>query len=264
VEVPNPDSFGADLEDEVLNNSQAAYREILCGKAERQLTGLNWVVVSTPCDVHGASIDSLLGGSLGTYGTNWLMYKQTDYTGSNNNDMVMMDKDNDSMEPGKGYWLIVDVDKTMKMNTAVGGLSATTTQAKTNFTGFGSSSDSFEQVMEYSGASKLPDSQTDRKTKIMLGNPFIRTFKSGQIYFNNDALSQYYPLADANTANYVEQTLYAHDDSGLSAATSYYAITPAGTPGFGDAVDPMLGFWMLIKQSSGSANNSITYPLEKK
>ena len=253
-----------DLIDEITTNGEAAYREILCGKAELDLTAYHWVVVSAPCDTGTATIGDLFSASLGTYGTNWLMYEQIAYTGGNSADMKPMTELESTMKPGKGYWLIVDADKTMKMDTTATGISATVTQAKTDFNGIGVNDDTFDQVMEY-GSPKLPNSQTDRKTKIMLGSPFFKTFNSGRIHFSNDALGQgYKPMADSAVTPYAEQIFYAHDSADLSATTSYYAITPAGTPGFGDEITPMLGFWMLIKQNSGSAGNSITYPFMKK
>ena len=68
--------------------------------------------------------------------------------------------------------------------------------------------------------------------------------------------------ADGTISSYVEQVLYVHNTADLG-SNSYEPITPAGRPGFGERVDPMLGFWMLIKQDSNSTGNSITYPLEK-
>ncbi|SFV58246.1 internalin, putative [hydrothermal vent metagenome] len=276
IDKPDPDNGGTKLEDEITGNDEAAYREILCGKAQRELTPFNWVVVSVPCDTGSATISDLFGTSLGTYGDNdnWVMYRQnTQYTGSNSNDMEEMAA-TDTMVPGKGYWLIVDDSKkdantgkvTMKLDETVSGITGQTAMdPKSNYGGVGTNDDGFDEVMGYNN---LPDSQNGIKSKVMIGNPFVRTIHLGRIYYSNDTLGQtYYPMTDAtHTGTYVEQYFYAHDDTDLT-STGYIALDPNSTPGFGDAADPMLGFWMLIKDDAvsgtSSTGNAITYPFEK-
>ena len=267
-----------DLLNETGDTTEVAYREILCGKAERQITPLNWVVVSVPCDTGTATISDLFGASLGTYGdnNNWVMYKQnTNYTGDNTQDMVQMSA-SDTLEMGKGYWLIVDNTNagpdgnvTLKLNTAAAGINGKTPSvAKTGFGNVGTSDNGFDEVL----SKTLPDSQSDRKTKIMLGNPFVRNIHSGRIYYSNDSLGQnYYDFTDAtNLDSYVERILYMHDSPDLKPGTGgnngeYIAVSP-DTPGFGDTIAPMYGYWMLIKQDGGTTvtGNAITMPFEKK
>lgn len=278
------DDPSTDLENETGDTTEVAYREILCGKAERKLTPFNWVVVSVPCDTGTASISDLFSGSLGTYGdnNNWVMYKQnTQYTGSNTYDMVQMSA-SDTLEMGKGYWLIVDGNntdpdgnKTMKLDTSAAGIQGKTPSVnKTNYGGVGTNDDGFDEVfaMDSSQGNGLPDSQSDRKTKIMLGNPFVRNIHSGRIYYSNDDIGQtYYPFTDStNLDGYVERILYMHDSPDLKPGAGgnngeYIAVSP-DTPGFGDTIAPMYGYWMLIKQDSGThvTGNAITMPFEKK
>ena len=267
---PDPDgNGGGNLQDDNASNHEAAYREFLCGKAQRSLTAGNWVVVSVPCDTGSATISDLFSGSLGNYGEpeddgHWVMYKQnTNYTGENNSDMVKM-SGSEGMVQGKGYWLITDQNITMKLNTAVVN-GKTPTIPKTD-PGVGDGDPGFTEVF---APYDLPNAQTDRKTKVMLGNPFALPIHSGRIYYDNASLSGYVSFANiAPGDTYVEYILYTHDspdltENDINHGGGYVPVTPAGTPGFGDAIDPMVGYWMLLKQGSGATGNKVVMPFEK-
>ncbi|SFV90145.1 Calcium-binding protein [hydrothermal vent metagenome] len=262
------DDPSSDLKNETGNTDEVAFREILCGQAKRDLIEYHWVVVSVPCDTGDATIVDLFGSSLGEYGDDkhWVMYKQIDYTGSNSNDMELMAED-DTLEVGKGYWLITDSNVTLELNTSVSGIAKTGTDDKSNYDNVGVNDSSFDSVV----AKTLPDSQSDRKTKIMLGNPFVRGIHSARLYYINDDYSSYYDFTNSDKLDdYVERVLYMHDSADLGAGSGgndgeYIAVVP-DTPGFGDIIAPMYGYWMLIKEDNGTTvtGNKITMPFEKK
>lgn len=275
--VDTPDT---NLENETGDTAEMGYREILCGRAERTLTPMHWVVFSAPCNTGSATISDLFGNSLGAYGENnhWVMYRQnTSYTGSNTDDMELMTA-NDTLEVGKGYWLIVDNSHagadgnvTMKLDTSIlanfpsGSTGKTPTLPKGNY-GIGAGDDVFDEVHEIDW---LPDAQNGKKTKIMLGNPFVRTYHAGRIYYENSSMSAYDAIIESTIGNYVEQVFYMHDSPDLKPGTGgnngeYIAVTPSGTPGFGDTIAPMYGYWMLLKPDTGATGNKITMPFEKK
>ena len=269
TDQPNPDGGGSgNLQDDNASNNEAAYREFVCGKAQRNLTAGHWVVVSIPCDTGSATIEQLFGNSLGAYGDNnhWVMYRQNaNYTGKNGSDMELMSA-SDTMVQGKGYWLITDRNVTLRLDRSyVQGV--TPTQPKGNYSGVGTNDMGFNEVFApYS----LPASQSDRKTKVMLGNPFALPIHSGRIYYENSSIS-YKAFADITTNDqYVENIFYTHDSPDKTEKTiadggGYKAIVPNGTPGFGDAINPMVGYWMLIKQDSGTpvTGNNVIMPFEK-
>jgi hypothetical protein len=107
----------------------------------------------------------------------------------------------------------------------------------------------------------LPDSQNDRKTKVLIGNPFRKKFQLSDMHYNHHG-GTFYPTGNAAIDAYVESTVYAHDSSDRSSSNNeYIAITP--TPGFEDTVDPMVGFFLLMKVDSSEQSNSVVFPLEK-
>ena len=114
VTVPNPDDGGSQLEDEISGNNQAAYREFLCGKANLTLTHMQWRIITFSCDTKDNNINDILGGTLGTYGTDWVMYMQS---GTDQFEVSPTHKNTDkerlvstaNVHPGKGYWIIADL-----------------------------------------------------------------------------------------------------------------------------------------------------------
>jgi hypothetical protein len=260
VNEPNPDSSGQ-LTDEITGNNEAAYREILCGRAERSLTADHWVVISVPCNtggINGIDISTLFGGSLGQYcdGTtpcNWVMYRHT--AGSSypldNSDMEKIPS-TDGLTQGEGYWLITDHDVNLTMNTTG---ASQTVMDDANDTAYNISSPYFDKVYGYT----LPDSQDTIETKVMIGNPFVRGFNLANMNYSHNSAA-YTGMNNADES-YVRRTVYAHDDADKT-ANGYIPIVP-GTPGFTDDISTMLGYWIIMK-SGDTLNNAITYPFEKR
>lgn len=70
-------------------------------------------------------------------------------------------------------------------------------------------------------------------------------------------------MGDANIDAFVESTVYAHDSSETSSLNNeYIAITPV-TPGFTDTIDPMTGFFLLMRVDANAQSNNVLFPLEK-
>jgi hypothetical protein len=258
--VDTPLSVLQDILD--ISDSEVDYRQFnTCGPSRLALTQYQWKIISFGCDTGTNSIDALLSGSLGTYGTNWIMWEQVAYTGSNSADLVPMDA-TDTVQPGKGYWIITDNDVNMTVDLGANEdvISETPVVPKTDFTNV--TGTAFDDVMGYS----LPNSQNDRKTKVILGNPFRKKFQLSDMHYNTGHNGvTYYPMGDtANIGDYVEFTVYAHDSTDRSSANDQYIAIPTDTPGFTDRVDPMMGFFLLIKvDPMAPQSNDVIFPLEK-
>lgn len=271
------------LHDETSTVGDRGYREIKCGKASIDLEPLHWIVVSAPCDTHDANISDLFGGSLGAYGDknndgtggHWLMFKQISYTGHNNIDMQVMEA-NETMEIGKGYWLIVDDSQAdangivhMQLNENAPGINGITPAVDKSTYSVGAGDNEFDKVINNPIA--LPDSNSSRKVKVMLGNPFVRHMHSTRIYYDSDAVGSYKTLPDTTVGNYVEQVLYKHNSpdrqagrQGDSVANDgEYIPVDATTPGIDKKLSPMDGYWMLLKPGSAT-DNKVIVPFEKK
>ena len=266
INNPNPDNGYSQLLDELLNNNEAAYRELLCGDVTVHLTAMQWKVISFSCDTGSNGIDDLLKDSLGTYGDNddWVMYEQldADYTGNRNSDMRLMNA-GDPVIPGKGYWIISATDKDAHVKSLTG-MDKTTVSDKSIYALDPTVNTSvFESVKLY----PLPNTDSTKLKKIMLGNPFHKKFQLSDMFFKNSANNgnKFYPMTDTaatHNGDFVEHVVYAHDSSDVSNdPLQYIAITPE-TPGFGDIVEPMIGFWLKLKPENNLGNNFILYPLE--
>ena len=225
-----------------------------CQDTVTELTAYQWKVVSFPCDTGSNGVEALLGDSLGTYGNddNWVMYQQeSDFSGTSSS-MVMMEY-NDTVVPGKGYWIITDENKTMSIDETLSGLSSTSEQSSSNL---GISDGNFDNIH----LKDLPNSSSGERLKVMLGNPFPLKFSLENMYFNNSNQgTTYYPMGNATNDTYIEKTVYVHDTADRS-GTSYEARV-SGTPGFEGDIRLMEGFWVILE--TGSGENNITYPLEK-
>jgi len=258
----------SDLQD-ILNDTdtEVDYRYFnTCGPSTVALKAFQWKIISFGCNTGNNSIATLLEDSLGDYGTStgqhWVMSKQIAYTGNNTNDMERIENpDVETVTPGRGYWIITDRDRnlTVSLKATDGPITQTATEAKGNYTGVSGSA--FDEVMYYD----LPNSQADRKTKVMIGNPFHKKFQLSDKHYNTGHNGvTYYPMGDiSNIGDYVEMTVYAHDSSDISSANDeYIAITPT-TPGFDDTVEPMVGYFLLMKVDASEQSNSVVFPLEK-
>jgi len=271
INNPDPDKGYSQLLDELVNNHEAAYREAGCGPAEVTLTHLQWKVISFPCDLGSNTIADILGGpsGLGTYGNDddWVMYQQAsgDYSGR-----TTMMSATDTVTSAKGYWIIADLGgagntKTVRVNKLLPGVSKTVTSSKGLYALDPNVDTSVFEDVHLQG---LPDTDDVEPKKIMLGNPFYKKFQLSDVFFRNSANAGglYYPMTDTlatHNGDFVEDVVYAHDSSDTSNdKNQYIAITP-GTPGFGDVVEPMIGFWLRLKPESHKGNNNLLFPFEK-
>jgi hypothetical protein len=278
VEVPNPDSFGADLEDEVTGNNEAAYREFLCGKNRITLTHLQWRIISFSCDTGaGNGIEALIGGTngLGTYGNDWVMYKQSGSDGfevnaaHKNTNKLMMTSD-EHVVPGKGYWIIVDTsgnpnavgnEINVTINKTLSGISPVLT-VDTSDVDVVITDPSFTKVHVYN----LPNNEMNQGgdvKKYMVGNPFPFAFQLSDLYFKHTGES-YKRMGDSFNDTYINSIVYKHDSPETGPITGYTAIDPA-TPGFNGSVQPMEGFFIKIEPIVGdNLVNHFAFPLMNK
>ena len=255
---PDPD-VSNQTDDEISSNGEAAYREAACGPAEVSLTAYQWKTFSFACDTGTNTIETLLGDALGVYGDNadWVMYRQSgSYTGKPSSDFTLMSA-SDTVIAGTGYWIITNADKIAKIKRPLGGIDRSATVPASNFTGIPTTGQRFSEVMAY----QLPDSSTTAAKKVLIGNPFLKKFQLSDLYYQNDAKSiNYVSTTTLLSGDPMEPVVYIKDSSDTTSG-NYIAITPE-TPGLGDVVPTMQGFW--IKLNSGNSNsNTITFPYEK-
>ena len=234
-----------------------------CEEVKRSLSAYHWTLVSFPCQTGNNGIEALLGSALGTYGDeeDWVMYEQTgadDYIGTNTQKR-MLDA-NDTVEPGKGYWIITADDREMIIDHTLAGLSFT---SESNASDVGISDDDFTTLYRR----ELPRSDSDDNKTIMLGNPFAQSIQLDNVYFSHDSNdSGYHPMNESDdsaenpNAPYIKGTVYTFDKESTS-HNDYVAITPE-TPGFGDRIKPMTGFFILLK-AGDTGTNYLTFPYEK-
>ena len=228
------------------------------------MTAYQWKTISFPCETGANGIEELLGASLGTYGdeANWVVYEQTgSYKADGKSETRLMDA-GDPVEPGNGYWIIADADKTAKITRPLGSISQTATVVPdgTNYPGVPVSGAAFAEVMPYDD---LPDSDSTDPRILMIGNPFFKKFQLSDIYYQNAAMgtTDYVSTATLTSGTSpLEPTVYIKDSSDITTG-NYTAIVPE-TPGFSDEIPTMQGFW--IKLNAGNTDtNKITYPFEK-
>ena len=246
-----------DLVNYVGDTTEVAYREFdACGNFKWNLTSMQWKTISVPCTID-EGIDVVFA-SLGTYGDSgkWVMYEQTTtYTGKPANDFVSPMSATAQMLPGKGYWIITDHDASVQVDPTV--LTTTLTSVSLPLA-HAVTSPNFTQVHTFSG---LPNSSSTDEQKVMLGNPYSTAFHVGDLFVSNNGGTNFYPLYDTSNTSFTNDTVYIYDDVGTS-ITNYVPKTAAGTPGFGDAINPGIGFWYrLVSGSTG--NNQIDYPLAR-
>jgi hypothetical protein len=269
--ITDPKPSAGFMEDEYSgnNDTQAAYREFMCGKGLTTLTAYNWRLISVPCDTGSNDIDTLFGGTsgLGTYGTNWVMYEQSGTDGYETNDThpntdKRMLQATDILELGKSYWIITDANHTVTIDRNLTGLAPTVT---TDASGLGVSSDAVKEV----NVTALPDNAMrygGEVKKYMAGNPFPYAFLVKNLYFKHGSGS-YNPMGDSANDTYIDPTFYKHDssdtsDKNTSAGGGYEAVNPA-TPGFDKGgIKAMEGFFIKIeKVDNDTGANSFAYPL---
>ena len=269
VDEPDPDKNGQ-LQDEVKNNDEAAYREFLCGKALITLTAYNWRMISLPCNTGSNTVSDIFGPSLGNYGddADFVVYEQTgadnyEVNSSHTNTQKRMLAATDTLSQGKSYWIITDADHSVTIPKTLSGLTPTSTKNADDST-IGISDPDFTKVHQ----SSLPDNlvtQSGNDKKYMAGNVFPFAFNLRDLYFSHGGGSgSYYPMGDSNNDNYIESTVYTHDSNETGPSTGYIALDPA-TPGFDQgSIRPMEGFFIkLLGSTSDQSSNAFAYPLNQ-
>jgi photosystem II stability/assembly factor-like uncharacterized protein len=232
-----------------------------CEEVNHPLKSYQWSLVSFPCNTGDNTISDLLGNALGTYGddANWIMYEQTgsdDYKGDNT-DKRLMDA-NDTVVPGKGYWIITDGNKTMTIDHTLPNLSFTT---ETDVSDLNISDVNFTTLFQM----QLSDSDADSIKKMILGNPFPEAIHLNNVYFShNHANDGYHPMSTDTDENnnpnalYIEGDVYTTDEN---SSDIYIAISP-DTPGFSNVIEPMTAFYIELK-SGETGTNYLALPHEE-
>jgi len=280
IDEPDPDDNGQ-LADEISGNHEAAYREFLCGKALTTLTEYQWKLISLPCDTGTNTVQDIFS-ILGTYGDNFVLYKQTgndnyevnETTGSSykNTEKSMLNAD-DTLELGISYWIIYDngngtsgeeINITIDKN--LNDLSPTLA-TDANDSSIDINDPDFSKVYIHT----LPNNHMNNAgwvKKYMAGNPFPFAFELSDLYFSHGGASgSYKPMGDTSNDIYISPTFYKHDssdttDKNVSSGGGYEAVN-AGTPGFENGgIKAMEGFFIkLPEENSDTDNNFFAYPL---
>ena len=278
VNEPDPDESGQ-LQDEIPGNHEAAYREFLCGKNRTTLTHFQWKIISFCCDTNAGStplgISDLLSNDLGTYGTDWVVFKQSgtdqfEVNSSHRNTTKVQLSATDKVVPGKGYWIIADLggagnEKNITIPKTLSGLAPTSTQ-DANDSSIDINDPDFAKVHEYLlPKNKVSDDNTVDYKKYMAGNPFPFAFQLSDLYFKHNANNtSYYEMGNPNNDNYINKIAYKHDSNKTGPVDGYMAIDPA-TPGFNGSIQPMEGFFIKIeKNQTDDYVNHFAYPLMNK
>jgi hypothetical protein len=229
-----------------------------CDGITKRLTAMHWTLISFPCETGNNGIGDLLGDALGSYETDWVMYEQSgtdDYIGHPSTAKRKLDV-NDTVIPGRGYWIITATDRNMSIDTTLSGLAHTPMQAAATF-------DINDSAFDELNLTRLPVSDPNDPKKIMLGNPFQHKIELSEIYFSHPGTGGYHPMSSdpaSPNADYIHSTVYTYDHPGTSAA-NYVAVTP-DVPGFSDTLELGTGFFIQLKSGSSGENN-LTYPFEK-
>ncbi len=266
VDEPDPNDDGT-LDDEVPDNHEAAYREFLCGKSMTTLTHFQWKIISFPCQTGSVTIADLLGDTLGTYGTHWIMYAQSgndDYEVNatrTNTDKVELEGAS-TVVPGQGYWINADLGSSgstrdLTIDTTKPGITQTPTVDASTVS---IDNNNFTKVYEYVLPNNEISSTGDMK-KYMAGNPFTTAFELSDLYFKHGTGGTYEAMGNTNNDAYINNVIYKHDSNETGPFTGYEAIAP-GTPGFSGSIQPMEGFFIKIpKDNTDDHNNNFAYPL---
>ena len=280
--VPDPDATGGgDLKDEVINTTtpdhQAAYREFLCGKANYTLTHMQWRLISVSCFTNNLGPDAIFRATLGTYGTDYVMYGQSgndNYevnAGHKNTDKYRLGK-NDNISDNKSYWIIVDTSNNAnavnnEVNVSIPkDLSGAQPTAPYIASYYGINNPNFTEVLQ----TLLPNNEMNTAgnvKKYMAGNVFPYAFLLKNLYFaHDDSHTGPYSEMGSNTNDpYIYPTIYKHDSSDTSdtiGGAGYKAIN-AGTPGFADGgLVPMEGFFIRVEENTADTKgNYFAFPL---
>ena len=160
----------------------------------------------------------------------------------------------DAMELGKGYWIITDTNSTWKVDDDV---VAVRTSGDIVNDGVDIPNDTIKKFYEFS----LPSSTTVEQ-KVMVGNPYSRTFQWENVYFLNGTTGQVGQINDATYATpYIRPNAYVYDLTQEAAGQPYRSIT-VNTPGTSGEIAPNQGFWIML-EANRIGSNDLIIPFEK-
>ena len=237
-------------------NDQAVAIDVPCGIKPNELKAFEWAMVSMSCGDGTATIGEIFGDDLGTYGDNdnWVMYEQNGTEWSGTFASMRQLEATDTMELGKGYWIITDTDQTWKVDDPV---VTTRTQLDTTIAPI---TGPMPTVGGYY-ISALPGPVSGETKKLMCGNPFPRTFKWKISWLGEVAFM--IQLAQMVCMSLQGMSMIYHKPG-----QPYRAITAAGTPGISDEIAPYEGFWiketaLLLPPGFIAPTYEIVYPFEK-
>ncbi|BAF73028.1 proprotein convertase P-domain-containing protein [Sulfurovum sp. NBC37-1] len=269
----NVDDPSNDLFNETGDTSEVGYREFLCGKNRTTLTHFQWKIVSFCCATGSNHIEDLLGGDLGAYGTDWVVFKQSgtdqyEINSGHKNTTKAQLAATDTVVPGKGYWIIADLggagnEKNITIDKTLSNLSPASTVTSSSV---GITNPDFTEVHEYLlPKNEVSDPNTVDYKKYMAGNPFPYAFQLSDLYFKHNAGGMSYnEMGNTANDNYINKIVYKHDSNKTGPVSGYMAVDPA-TPGFDGSIQPMEGFFIKIeKNQTDNYVNHFAYPLMNK
>ena len=263
----NVDDPTTDLVNETGDASEVAYREFLCGKGRIYLTAYNWRLISLPCDTGTNELQDVFS-QLGTYNSNFVVYKQT---GDDNYEVNASHKNTNKiklgassiLEQGISYWIITDADHNVTIDEEnLTGLSPTTTE-DANSSSVSIDNQNFDKVAQF----QLPTNSDANDKKYMSGNPFPYGFDMSNLYFKHASSgATFNPMGSSNNDAFINTIVYKHDspdtsDKNVTDGGGYEAVVPS-TPGFHAPIQPMEGFFIKLETNSDTTSgNSFAYPL---
>lgn len=265
----NVNTPSSDLVNETGDTDKIGSREFLCGKELITLTHYQWRMISMPCQTGSNTVDDLLGDSLGTYGTDYEVWKQSgtdNYkvnAGHPNTNKVKLTA-SDTMTQGISYWIIVDAGgagatKKVTIPKTLSGLAPTNQNSSSSQ---GISDSDFNQVVNFG----VPTNDSTDVKKYMAGNPYPYRFELGNLYFspNNTGSTGFNAMGNSANDTYINKTVYKHDSVATGPVTGYVAVDP-DTPGFGGSILPMEGFFIKMEITNADSDaNFFAYPLMMK
>jgi hypothetical protein len=241
--------------DQVIGNrpdgNESLTMDFPCGIKPTHLVKDVWAIISVPCGDGAATIDDIFGDELGTGVGNycqtddkneachWVMYKDgPNYTGKKVDNVRVLDSE--SMELGKGYWIIADKNVTLKVDSnAVTSRTPLSRVTDNTVAGF------------YDAA--LPPLVSGDEKKIMVGNAFPRSFKWEHLEIETGTSVQF-------PAGLYEATGYVYDTT--QTGQPYRAIT-ANTPGISGEIKAYQGFWIKDLGTHDATGVKLGVPFEK-
>ncbi len=244
---------------------QARAWDIPCGIKPTYLIANEWAMISVPCGDGTADIGTLFGDDMGGAGSgllcitddpaetcNWAMYEDgPNYTGKSA-DNVQLVNETDVMKLGQGYWIIADHDVTLKADE-----NAVTTRTDGSQVNSGAIPN---ETIKMTYTHILPEGNTSSVQKVMVGNPYPRTFQWENLYYKNwkAGMLNAEPIYSATSIQYIEPYAYVYDTT--QSGQPYRAIT-ATTPGMDGEIAPYQAFWMNLKALDSA--NMLFIPFEK-